>query len=88
MSEPTFEGLTRFLNEGQPAVGIFSDEGGQFLGGHAMSRENKQKTAAALNNTWHGQDIRRTRAGDGFHTLRGRRVSMHLMVQPSIAMGL
>jgi hypothetical protein len=35
--EPTFEGLTRLLAGGQPSMGIFSGEGGQFLGGHGMN---------------------------------------------------
>lgn len=84
-SEPTFEGLTRLYATGQPSLGIFSDEGGQFLGGHAMNRDNRQKTLAALNDLWQGNPIRRTRAGDGHSTLFGRRLAVHLMVQPSVA---
>lgn len=37
VTEPTYEGLTRAFKEGRPALGIFADEGGQFLGGNAMS---------------------------------------------------
>ncbi|SPF81140.1 YfjI family protein [Pseudoprimorskyibacter insulae] len=84
-SEPTFEGLTRLYATGQPSLGIFSDEGGQFLGGHAMNSENRQKTLAALNDLWQGNPIRRTRAGDGHAALYGRRLAVHLMVQPSVA---
>ena len=43
VTEPTFEGLTKLFAEGQPSLGIFSDEGGQFLGGHAMSSDNRTK---------------------------------------------
>ncbi|MFK7871012.1 MAG: DUF3987 domain-containing protein [Roseobacter sp.] len=64
---------------------MFSDEGGQFLGGHAMNSDNRQKTLTALNDLWHGNAIRRTRAGDGHATLYGRRLSVHLMVQPFVA---
>ncbi|MEM6497143.1 MAG: YfjI family protein, partial [Pseudomonadota bacterium] len=85
VTEPTFEGLTRKYVEGMPSLGIFSDEGGQFLGGYAMTTENRQKTVAALNDLWQGNPIRRTRAGDGSHTLFGRRLAMHLMVQPGVA---
>lgn len=85
VSEPTFEGLTRLFAEGQPSLGIFSDEGGQFLGGYAMSTDNKQKTLAALNDLWQGNPIRRTRSGEGHMTLRGRRLAVHLMVQPGVA---
>ena len=34
VTEPTFEGLTKLFAHGQPSLGLFSDEGGQFLGGH------------------------------------------------------
>ena len=43
VTEPTYEGLTRLFFEGQPSLGIFSDEGGQFLGGHGMNSDNRQK---------------------------------------------
>ena len=86
VTEPTFEGLTRLFVTGQPSLGIFSDEGGQFLGGHAMNSDNRQKTLAALNDLWHANPIRRTRAGDGQITLYGRRLAIHLMVQPSVAL--
>ena len=85
VTEPTFEGLTRLYATGQPALGLFSDEGGQFLGGFAMSSENRQKTLAALNGIWQGDPIRRTRAGEGAFTLYGRRLASHLMVQPGVA---
>ena len=85
VSEPTFEGLTKLLAQGQPSLGLFSDEGGQFLGGHAMNNENRQKTLAAFNDLWQGNAIRRTRSGDGHSTLFGRRLAVHLMVQPSVA---
>jgi hypothetical protein len=85
VTEPTFEGLTRLFAFGQPSLGIFSDEGGQFLGGHAMNTDNRQKTLAALNSLWMGDPIRRTRAGDGAVTLYGRRLAVHLMVQPPVA---
>lgn len=85
VTEPTFEGLSRMFAEGLPSLGIFSDEGGQFLGGYAMGKDNRQKTLAALNDLWQGNPIRRTRSGDGSYTLFGRRLSAHLMVQPGVA---
>ena len=87
VSEPTFEGLTKLFAHGQPSLGLFSDEGGQFLGGHAMNSENRQKTLAAFNDLWQGNPIRRTRSGDGHATLFGRRLAVHLMVQPTVALG-
>jgi len=85
VTEPTFEGLTKLFAVGQPSLGLFSDEGGQFLGGHAMNSDNRQKTLAAFNDLWQGNPIRRTRSGDGHQTLYGRRLAVHLMVQPTVA---
>jgi hypothetical protein len=85
VAEPTPEGLTRLFALGQPSLGLFSDEGGQFLGGHGMNSDNRQKTLAALNSLWQGDSIRRTRAGDGHMTLYGRRLALHLMTQPVAA---
>lgn len=87
VTEPTFEGLTRLFATGCPSLGLFSDEGGQFLGGHAMNSDNRQKTLAAFNDLWQGNPIRRTRAGDGHATLYGRRLAVHLMAQPGVARG-
>jgi hypothetical protein len=50
-----------------------------------MNSENRQKTLSALNDLWQGNPIRRTRAGDGHAALYGRRLAVHLMVQPSVA---
>lgn len=38
VSEPTMEGLTRHLVKGYPSLGLFSSEGGQFIGGHPFPR--------------------------------------------------
>ena len=83
--EPTFEGLCRLLAAGLPSVGVFSGEGGQFIGGYGMSDDQKLKTAAAFSGLWDGEPIKRVRASDGAVTLPGRRVAMHLMVQPDVA---
>ena len=83
--EPTYEGLVKLLHEGQPSIGVFSNEGGRFIGGHAMNADNRLKTVAALSELWDGAPIRRVRQGDGAFTLHGRRVSLHLMMQPGVA---
>ena len=88
VTEPTFEGLTKLFATGHPSLGLFSDEGGQFLGGHAMNSENRQKSLAAFNDLWQGNPIRRTRSSDGHATLYGRRLAAHLMVQPIVAQQL
>lgn len=84
-SEPTLEGLHKLLERGQPSLGVFSAEGGQFLGGYGMTRENKLRTAAGFSALWDGDPLTRVRAGDGNSVLAGRRVSTHLMVQPGVA---
>jgi hypothetical protein len=40
---------------GQPSLGLFSAEGGQFIGGHGMNEDNKLKTAAGLSCAWASQ---------------------------------
>jgi hypothetical protein len=83
--EPTFEGLVKLLQVGQPSVGIFSDEGGQFIGGHGMNKDNKLGMATNLSACWDGKSIRRVRAGDGTILLPGRRICFHLMLQPKVS---
>lgn len=84
-TEPTLEGLHKLFASGQPGLGIFSDEGGGFLGGHGMSNDNRLRTIAGLSDLWGGEPIRRVRAGDGAVAMYGRRLAMHLMVQPIAA---
>ncbi len=83
--EPTFEGLCRLLRQGNPSMGIFSDEGGQFLGGYGMADENRVRTIANLSAFWDGSPITRVRKEEGSHILYGKRVSLHLMLQPLVA---
>src|SRR5207247_7663186 len=82
--EPTFEGLCKLFRVGQPSLGIFASEGGQFIGGHGMSDDAKLRTAAGLSATWDGEPIKRVRA-DGAIVLSDRRLTMHLMAQPDVA---
>jgi len=85
LADITFEGLLRHFEEGDPSVGIFADEGGQFFGGHDMGRDNQLKTAAGLSKVWDGAPLNRTRAGSPQVTFRNRRGALHLMIQPRIA---
>ena len=86
--EPTYEGLVKSLAYGWPSMGIYSDEGGRFLGGHGMNSDNQLKTATGLSKLWDGDPITRTRGGDGNMLLYGRRLSVHLMIQPEISNAL
>lgn len=85
MDEPTLEGLQKAYIYGRPSVGIFSDEGGRTVGGHGMNSENQLKTAAGMCGLWDGSPITRVRGGDGVTKLYGKRLAMHLMLQPLVA---
>ncbi|PVE25956.1 hypothetical protein DC522_01575 [Microvirga sp. KLBC 81] len=83
--EPTIEGLVKAWAAAPAALGIFTAEGGQFIGGHGMSQDNRLRTAAAYSEIWDGHPIKRIRSLDGVSILVGRRLSMHLMVQHEAA---
>jgi len=83
--EPTLEGVWRLSRDGQPSLGVFTTEGGRFLGGHAMNDDNRLKTAAGLSSIWDGQPWRRVRASEDASILAGRRLAAHLMLQPAVA---
>jgi len=83
----TLEGLAKIWGNAHASLGIFTAEGGTFTGGHGMSEENRLRTAAALSELWDGKPIKRIRALDGATILPGRRLSLHLMVQPDAAAG-
>jgi hypothetical protein len=84
--EPTIEGLIKLYARGLPSLGLFSAEGGQFVGSYGMSAENRLRTATALSQLWDGEVIKRIRASeDAALILPGRRLSAHLMIQPEVA---
>ncbi len=85
VTEPTYEGLAKLLAESQPSVGLFSAEGGGFLGGHAMREDSRLRALTGLSELWDGSPLKRTRAGEGAFHLAGRRLTFHLMVQPNVA---
>jgi hypothetical protein len=85
LQEPTLEGLTKHLKIGYPSIGLFSSEGGQFIGGHAMSDDAKRRSAAALNALWDDGRLERIRAAEDATILPGRRLSVFLQAQPDVA---
>lgn len=85
VSDPTFEGLCKQLYFGRPSLGIFADEGGIFLGGYSMKEDEAVRTGAGLSNFWDGKTLSRVRASAETFKLPGRRLSMHLLIQPAIA---
>ena len=83
--DPTLEGLQKLMISSEPSMGLFTDEGGSFLGGYGMSDDARLRTSAGLSSFWDGTPVRRVRSGDGATILKGRRLSVHIMVQPGIA---
>jgi hypothetical protein len=80
-NEPTIQGLEKHLKIGQPTFGVFSDEGGRVLTGYSM-KENAANMAGALSQLWDGKPLDRLRAKDGGSVMYGKRVSIHLLMQP------
>ena len=85
LSEPTLEGLQKLYQNGRPSLGLFNDDAGDFLGGHAMNRDNRTKSAAGFSRIWDCGEFSRVRSGDGAAKFYGRRLALHLMIQPVIA---
>ena len=86
-SDPTAEGLFKSFREGQYSQTLATDEGGQFLGSYAMSAESELRTISMLSRLWDGNPIDRVRGADNdpIITLYGRRLAVHLMMQPLVA---
>jgi hypothetical protein len=83
--DPTIEGLAKAWLNAPAGLGIFSAEGGQFISGYGMNKDNRIKTASAFSEIWDGRAFKRIRAEDGVTILSGRRLSFHLMVQPDLS---
>lgn len=88
VNEPTLEGLHKLYVNGDPSIGLFSDDAAEFLGGHAMNKDNKAKSAAGMSRLWDAGEFSRVRSGDGAAKFYGKRLSLHLMLQPVIAESL
>ncbi len=82
-ADVTVEGLRRSFDEGVASQGIFSTEAGAVLAGHAMTPENRTKTAATLCGLWDRGHLSVVRAGAGRTERYGIRLSAHLLLQPA-----
>ena len=85
VSSPTIEGLHKLYKDGQPSLGLLHDDGGEFLGGHSMAPEHRMKTASGLSKLWDRGEFDRVRGGDGSEKAFGKRLALHLMIQPVVA---
>lgn len=87
VSKGTTEGL-HFLLRTQPHLGLFSTEGAELIGGHSMQPEKKSAAIAWLLKAWGGETLDSMTRGDGLSVLLGRRVSLHVLLQPVILRSL
>lgn len=77
----TMEGLHTML-KGQSHVGLFSSEGGELLGGHSLRDDRRAAGLSWMLKAWGGETLDDLTRGAGLSLLPGRRVSLHVMVQP------
>ncbi len=73
--------------KGRPSLGVFTAEGGQFLGGHGMSDDAKTRTLTGLSKIYDTGSAQRVRAKE-IVVVDGRRVSISLAAQAKIASAL
>lgn len=87
VSKGTTEGLHHLLRT-QSHVGLFSTEGAELIGGHSMREERRSAAIAWLLKGWGGETLDSMTRSDGLSVLLGRRVTLHVLLQPVILRGL
>jgi hypothetical protein len=80
----TAEGLLKGWGDMQPIHGLFTSEGAVLTNGAAMSDDLKMRTAGILSSLWDEGCFTKLRAGDGITDIRGKRLAVHIMIQPSL----
>jgi hypothetical protein len=80
--DATPERLASALAKGWPSASLWSDEGGLVIGSHAMSEDVALRFLALLNRLWDGNRFDRDRETRGCISIRGRRFTASLMMQP------
>lgn len=81
VGKATVEALQRALKS-QSSIGLFTSEGGEFLGGHSMRDERRASGLAWYLTAWDGGDLTDMTVTHGTSMLVGRRVAMHVLLQP------
>lgn len=72
------------IAEGWPSASIWSDEGGLVVGSHGMNDENLMGFIGLLNRLWDGQTFERRRLTMPSARIKGRRLTVSLMMQPIV----
>jgi hypothetical protein len=84
IEDATPEAMALTLANGWPSTSLWSDEAGLVIGSHAMSDQTVIRTMALLNRLWDATPFDRRRATSGDVTVRGRRLTVNLMAQPTV----
>jgi len=72
------------LAEGWPSASIWSDEAGLVIGSHGMNDDNLMGFIGLLNRLWDGNEFDRSRLTTKSAFIRGRRLTVSLMMQPIV----
>jgi len=72
------------ISEGWPSASIWSDEGGLVVGSHGMNDDNLMGFIGLLNRLWDGQAFERLRLTTPSAFIKGRRLTVSLMMQPVV----
>ena len=84
-TDMTMEGFVKLMSQGLllPFHAWSTSEGGSFVGGAAMARDFKTRTISALSRFWDGEGDIRMRAGEGGLDASGKRLCVHILLQPN-----
>jgi Protein of unknown function (DUF3987) len=83
ISEGTVEGLIKIMPAMIGSLGMFSPEGAQLLHGYGFGDDAKRRSAATFSTFWDGEPVKRARAAAAeLIIIKGRRLALHLMIQP------
>ena len=84
-SNMTSEAMVKTFQISQPALGVHTAEGAHFLNGHAFTADKKLETLSILNSMWSGESYSKVTIAHGEQNIIGKRLAMHLMIQPHVA---
>lgn len=85
----TTEGLIKALDRQWPSLTLTNSDAAAWLGGYSMREGRDTATAAVLSGLWSGSFHAEAKASlDETTSLHGRRLSLSLMLQPSVAAAL
>ena len=78
--------VSNMIQDNYPCVGLISDEGGQFFGGHSMSSSHLVSNLSVLTKAFDSGQFDRHRIGDpdGSGLAENRRLTLYLSIQPEV----